>query len=217
MSKFEELAPRYMERLIADFTLTPKRAAGIVGNGGAETSGFEKIREEKPLPQTRRPGLGHFQWTGDRRDQFIAWCKRRFGPDFSDYGDFEANYSMLYRDLVGPYKGVLQAIKDGPDDIRAAAETFCLGFEKPKVANIGPRATWGQKAYDLYMASQQPGPEPAPEPWQPPAETVKELQSVLAHFGLYGGRIDGIAGPKTWAGVERGLAELRAAVQENET
>ena len=45
---FDELAPRYMARLIADFDMDIDDAAAIMGNAGHESAGFKLMQEVKP-------------------------------------------------------------------------------------------------------------------------------------------------------------------------
>jgi hypothetical protein len=80
MSKFTDLAVRYIADLRSDFALEPFQAAGIVGNGGEESGGFEQVHENDPIG-AGAGGLGHFQWTGrsstnNRRLLFEQWLAR---------------------------------------------------------------------------------------------------------------------------------------------
>src|SRR5437868_1683750 len=83
------LAARYMADLIRDFELEDFQAAGIVGNGGTESGGFEKLQEISPT--AGRGGLGHFQWTGPRRVAFEQWIARNASKGYGP-GVYEANY-----------------------------------------------------------------------------------------------------------------------------
>jgi tail lysozyme len=64
---FAQKAPGIMSNLTQDFGLTREQAAGLVGNFGAETGGFAKLQEVKPLVPGSRGGWGWAQWTGPRR------------------------------------------------------------------------------------------------------------------------------------------------------
>lgn len=97
---FENLAPRVMKQLIADFALTVEQAAGIVGNLGAE-SGLLAIAERRPLVAGSRGGFGWAQWTGPRRVSFEHFARDR-GFDMKSY---EANYGYLTAELAGKIPG----------------------------------------------------------------------------------------------------------------
>src|SRR5688572_19531816 len=108
MAKFDDLAVRYMTDLMRDFGLPDFQAAGIVGNGGAESGGFTEIQEKNPTKKGSAGGYGHFQWTGrtkgnNRRLVFEQWLARNAAKGWTVH-TYEANYSMLYRELKGTEK-----------------------------------------------------------------------------------------------------------------
>src|SRR6185503_10553001 len=115
MAKFDDLAVRYMTDLMRDFNLTDFQAAGIVGNGGAESTGFTQVQELNPAVKGAAGGLGHFQWTGrtktnNRRLKFEQWLERNAAKGWTAH-TYEANYSMLFRELRGTEKAALAALK----------------------------------------------------------------------------------------------------------
>lgn len=152
MAKFDDLAPRYMALLIADFALAPFQAAAIVGNGGEESGGFEKIQE---IGQTSgRGGLGHFQWTGSRRRDFEAWLARNEDKGWQA-DTFEANYSMLFRELVGPESHTIPALKQ-TTTLEQATQVFMDKFERPGVPALDVRIKWARKALAAFLAAGSP-------------------------------------------------------------
>lgn len=170
MSKFTDLAVRYIADLRSDFGLEPFQAAGIVGNGGEESDGFEKVHESDPIGGGAG-GLGHFQWTGrssanNRRLLFEQWLERPehvakdWGPD-----TYDANYSMLYRELRqgGTEHASLVAVKQ-TSTLEQATEVFMHKFERPNenYLHLDVRINWAKKALAAYVAAGSPvAPPPA--------------------------------------------------------
>lgn len=152
MAKFDDLAPRYMANLIADFALLPFQAAAIVGNGGEESGGFEKIQEIGPT--SGRGGLGHFQWTGSRRVDFEAWLARNADKNWRP-DTFDANYSMLFRELVGPESHTMPALKQ-TTTLEQATQVFMEKFERPGVPALDVRIKWARRALAAYEANPAP-------------------------------------------------------------
>lgn len=160
MAKFEDLAVRYMVDLISDFDLEPFQAAGIVGNGGTESGGFTQIQEVSPVGGGRG-GLGHFQWTGPRRRDFEAWLERNADKNWTAE-TYEANYSMLFRELVGPEAASIPAVKRTAT-LEAATEAFMLKFERPGVPHLDNRISWARKALAAFVAAGSPARPTAPK------------------------------------------------------
>lgn len=169
--RFREWAPRMVADLMRDFGFSDFQAAGIVGNGGHESGGFEQMQELRPTVAGSRGGLGVFQWTGPRRREFEAWLKRK-GWNAHQY---EANYSFLFRELIGPEKKTVPAVK-AAKTLAEATETFCRVFERPGIVHAAGRLWWAQQALALYRAAPLPQPEqpmtptpplnpPVPKPW----------------------------------------------------
>jgi hypothetical protein len=152
MALFEQLAVKYITDLISDFGLEDFQAAGIVGNGGTESGGFTQMQEISPT--AGRGGLGHFQWTGPRRRDFEAWLARNedkgWRPD-----TYEANYSMLFRELVGPESHAIPAVKAAAT-LEQATEAFMLKFERPGEPHLDNRISWAKKALAAFHAAGSP-------------------------------------------------------------
>lgn len=152
MAKFEDLAVRYISKLIEDFSLLPFQAAGVVGNGGEESGGFTKIQEISPT--AGRGGLGHFQWTGSRRVDFEEWLARNEDKGWTA-DTFEANYSMLFRELVGPESHTIPPLKQSTT-LEQATQVFMEKFERPGVPALDVRISWARKALAAFVAAGSP-------------------------------------------------------------
>lgn len=156
-SAFDNTSVRMMKDLILDLGLTPEQAAGIVGNGGAE-SGLKAIQEKSP--SSGRGGYGYFQWTGPRRTAFEKWAKAQgFALD-----SYAANYGFLLHELQTTQKKPLEKLRE-TETVKAAAETFGYHFEKfagyKTIAgnlNYENRVELAERALALYKASLPPAP-----------------------------------------------------------
>lgn len=154
---FENLAPRYIKDLMKALNITAEQAAGIVGNGGAE-SGLIAVDEKKPTVPGSRGGYGHFQWTGPRRVAFEKWCV----DNKLDKESYEANFGFLIHELQTTEKNSLKHLVM-TKDIKAAAETFGYFFLRfagyKNIAgnkNYENRVKLSKRAYDLFLASIPP-------------------------------------------------------------
>lgn len=171
---FKSLAPRIMRDLIADFALTVDDAAAIVGNLGHESGGFRFLQEIKPVVPGSRGGYGWAQWTGPRRVAFEAWCKRKgFKPE-----SYEANYSYLFRELVGAEKAAVRAVK-AAKTLRAKVEAFEAEFERAGVKHYDSREAWAKLARVAYLVAPPAAKAPVPPPPDipAPAPTAKPAHS----------------------------------------
>jgi hypothetical protein len=183
MPKFEDLAVRYIVELRNDFDLEDFQAAGVVGNGGTESTGFTDIQENNPT--AGRGGLGHFQWTGPRRVEFEAWIARNAYRNFTPEL-FEANYSMLFRELKGPEAGTIPALRRATT-LEESTEVFMDKFERPGVPHLDNRISWARKALAAYKAAGSPTKAHAPGTTEvlpplklPPAADLAPLLNILA-------------------------------------
>jgi hypothetical protein len=165
--RFREWAPRMMRDLIADFGFTDFQAAGIVGNGGGESGGFMLMQELRPTVPGSRGGLGAFQWTGPRRIEFEKWLQRK-GWNAHQY---EANYSFLYRELIGPEKKTVPAVK-AARTLEEATLQFCKVFERPDIPHVESRIQWAKAALEIYRK--------APAPIAPPKEVPVPVTTTPA-------------------------------------
>ncbi len=166
---FKTQAPILLNRLIKDFGLSDVQAAGIVGNLGHESAGLKAGIEE-----VGGGGLGWAQWTGSRRNQFEALANAT-GKSVKDP---ELNYLMLYNELTGPYKKVIDKLKT-TNDVKNAVYTFERGFERSadvdrngtivKQGNYNSRYRYAQTALELIKGNTDNTMEPIKE--IPPSNT----------------------------------------------
>jgi hypothetical protein len=175
MAKFEELSLRYMVDLIRDFDLKPFQAAAVVGNAGTESGGFTQIQEINPT--SGRGGLGHFQWTGPRRRDFEAWLERNADKGWTAE-TYEANYSMLFRELVGPESATIPALKQA-GTIEDATKAFMDKFERPGVPHLDNRISWARKALAAFDASGVTVTKPVPAPLGIDPALLQQLFAAL--------------------------------------
>ena len=164
---FDNLAPRMVAELMRDLDLTAEQAAGIVGNGGAE-SGLLAINEKSPIVPGSRGGYGFFQWTGPRRRAFEKWAVEQGFP----LDSYEANYGFLVHELKTSEKDALRRLRL-TKTAKAAAETFEAGYERAGVKAWATRVRFAERALALYRASLPP-PEPIEE------ATIATLQRDIA-------------------------------------
>lgn len=144
--KFNRDAPWIMDQLMADFGLTVNAAAGIVGNAGHESGGFELLQEIKP--RAGRGGYGWFQWTGPRRVAF----EKFLSDNNLSATDREANYAFLKFELQTTEKRSLTAMAGVEDTIRDQTIAFENAFERSGVKNYPSRLAYAQQAYDAWQA-----------------------------------------------------------------
>jgi hypothetical protein len=150
-ASFEKRGGWVVGALVEDFNLTPEQAAGIVGNLGFESIGFETLQERGQTPP--KGGWGWAQWTSGRRRAFEAWCKDQAIDPASD----EANYNYVYEELSGDYANVLIALRR-----RAALKdcVFTVGrlYETPAgttpthLPGFDGRLKYAQRALAGYQA-----------------------------------------------------------------
>lgn len=181
---FENLAARMVTDLIRELNLTPEQAAGIVGNGAAE-SGLRAIQEKNPT--SGRGGWGFFQWTGPRRTAFEKWAK----TEGLALDSFEANVGFLIHELKTTQKKSLEKLKL-TKTAKAAAETFGYWYERfagyEKIEgnpNYENRVRLAERALALYEASEKPPPAPtSPVTLADLAKTVAGLSQTVADLAV---------------------------------
>ena len=143
---FASKAPSIMDRLMRDFGFSLEQAAGVLGNIGRESGGFEHLHE---IGQPEgRGGYGWCQWTGPRRDRFLAWC-RKAGLEWT--GD-EANYGYLAQELGGDYQSTVAAVR-ACHDLAEATGAFERHFEAAGVPALADRISWAERARAAYLAA----------------------------------------------------------------
>lgn len=128
-------------RLMRDLGLTELQAAGLLGNLGHESGGFQTLQERRPVVKGSRGGWGLAQWTGTRRRAMEAWCRTRQ----VDPADPEANYGYLCAELRGSEAAALLALKRTAT-LESATETFCTLFERPGIVALDSRLAWSRRA-----------------------------------------------------------------------
>jgi len=174
---FSAKAPKVMADLVRDFSLTTEEAAAILGNIGHECNGFKTLQEIKPVVPGSRGGWGWCQWTGPRRKDFEAWCNRKNYNPSSDV----ANYSFLFRELVGPEKRAIPALKKA-EGLRNKVIAFESSFLRAGVKHYDSRTQWALKAMKAWTDNALPPPpdvEPI-EPKEPTPAHIKVLVGALA-------------------------------------
>lgn len=183
---FDELAPRYIDKLIADFGMTDEDGAAVMGNAGHESGGFRRMQELKPVGGGRG-GLGPFQWTGPRRRSYEAWLKRKGAKP----GDFEADYAFLFRELTGPEKKAVPATKAAVG-LQAKVIAFERAFERAGVKHYPSRLKWAKRALAVYRARGAAAPAPAPAAKPKPAPTAPAQQRPTTGWRYWLERLFGI-------------------------
>lgn len=173
MALFEEKAPGIMRLLMADFDIDKTDAGAVLGNLGHESGGFKHFQELEPL--AGRGGWGWAQWTGGRRKQFEAYCKRNGLDPKSD----KANYGFLFMELKGivPGGGDVKA-KKAIDAVKKAktldekVEAFELAFERAHKdhKHYAERVAYAKRAIAAFDAA-----PPVPIPTFTKADLLKAL------------------------------------------
>lgn len=150
---FEARAIRYITDLIRDFQLEDFQAAGFPGNFGVETGGFVHVQEINPVGGGQG-GLGDAQWTGPRRREFEAWLARRAEMNkSSDPRDYDANYSMLFRELDGGEgRRVLPKLRLAAN-VDQATEIVMNEYERPGEPHLERRKEYGRQALAAFRAA----------------------------------------------------------------
>lgn len=196
-TQFDRYAPKMIADLMKDFNLKDFQAAGFPGNAGAESAGFTDIVEDGAIAKGMAGGTGWFQWTGmgkGRRAQFEAWCKRKGWKPNS----YEANYSFLFRELIGTEAAALKAVR-AAKTVEEATEAVCWKYERPakSTAHVDVRIRWAKRALDKFRAD---APRPTQEPVLPkapePVETsmANPIEAILANKQILNVIVDAVVG-----------------------
>lgn len=147
-SNFKAVAPKYMQKLIDDFQLTVLDASAVFGNAGYESNGFTNLQEIKPIGGGRG-GYGWFQWTGPRRREFEAYCKR----NNLDPSNNESNYKFLFVELTTTEKNSIPKLKSA-STLKDKVVAFEESFERAGVKRYDERLKWAEIAYEAYVGSE---------------------------------------------------------------
>lgn len=143
---FKENAPKLMENLMKDFSLTKAQAAGVVGNLAHESAGLQPdINEKNPLIKGSRGGYGLAQWTGPRRIALENFAKSNNLP----LDSVDTQYAFLKQELTTnqQYAAILERVKQ-QKTAADAAKAF-LPFESPAVTAMGSRVANAEAAEKL--------------------------------------------------------------------
>jgi hypothetical protein len=168
-----------MEQLQRDFKISLESSAAVVGNGGAESGGFQSLQEKKPLIPGSRGGFGVFQWTGPRRRLFEAYCSR----NKLDPTAMETNYKFLFVELKGSEGKdgkVLQRV-EAAKTLEAKTEVFMKEFLRPGIPHLDSRITWAKRAmaaWSLYKP-EKPAEATPSVPTVPEPEAPKDYVPVI--------------------------------------
>lgn len=199
---WEQRGGEYVRRLSRDLSLTLEQAAGIVGNLGFESAGFQTLQEIAPLAGGRG-GWGVAQWTGPRRVAFERWAMSKHLPLASD----AANYGFLLHELQGDYRHTVAALRK-THTLDDAAFSVGQTYERPGGTtpthlpgfdgrlNYARRALKGARAIQNGDAPAAPIPDAANPDWH-----IREAQRLL------GVAVDGSFGPVSQAALKNWRAE----------
>lgn len=177
-----------IRKLMADLSLLPEQAAGIVGTLHAE-SGLEAIQEiGKSAPNG---GFGWEQATGSRRSDFYRWA----ADHNMSVTDDAANYGFMLDELRGTEAHALERLRQ-TTTVEAATETFVKQFERPadpdaETARAIPMAKRALAAAGRISvpAIHQPQPEPViPQVIMPPqVQPAPYAMPPIANGAVAGG------------------------------
>jgi hypothetical protein len=121
-----------------DFDLTQPQAAGLVGNLGHESEGFQTLQERGMA--SGRGGYGWAQWTGPRRREFEGWAAAQGLDPASD----AANYGFLKYELLGKYAGFTARLRQ-TQSLEEATRLTHEKHETPGDVLNGTYASYGSR------------------------------------------------------------------------
>lgn len=148
-AKFEKKAPGIMDKLMNEFGLSKRQAAGVLGNIGVECNGFREFQERGKTPP--KGGFGWCQWTGTRRTDFFNFCRDK---QITDPTSDTANYGFLEHELTQTAeKKVLTPLK-ATTTLKDAVVTFEEVYERAGVKAFDKRISWAQTALDAFNQRQ---------------------------------------------------------------
>lgn len=181
---FNKWAPWMMSHLQADFKISKESAAAIIGNAGHESGGFKSLQEIKPTVEGSRGGYGVMQWTGPRRRDFEAYCKRNgLNPKA-----METNYAFLFVELKGAEGKSGRVIErvEAAKGLEAKTEVFMKEFLRPGIPHLSSRVVWANRALQAaegYVPLPQP-PKHGEGPVAPLPAPKKSLLVLIIEFLL---------------------------------
>ena len=140
---FRSKAPWVMALVIRDFKIGVLDSAAILGSLGQESGGFASLQEAKPAVPGSRGGYGWPQWTGPRRRNYEAYCKRAgLAP-----ADDQANYGFLFTELKGPFRAAIDKLV-AAKGLNAKVKAFELAYEAAGVKHYESRNRWAAIALE---------------------------------------------------------------------
>ncbi|MCW5697933.1 MAG: hypothetical protein KIS96_14530 [Bauldia sp.] len=134
-----------MALLIRDFPIGVDDAAAVLGNWGHECGGFLSLQEISPTIPNSRGGYGWPQWTGPRRRNYEAYCKRNGLDPASD----RANYGFAFAELKGPERKAIPALQ-GAKGLAAKVKAFELAYERAGKKHYDSRNRWASIAIEAW-------------------------------------------------------------------
>lgn len=178
MEFFNKWVSIFIPRLMEDFDLDLLSSVAVFGNAGYESGGFKSLQEKKPVVPGSRGGYGIMQWTGPRRKDYEAYCKR----NKLDPADMESNYKFLFLELKGPEGKVLPKLR-AAKSLEEKVSVFMKVFLRPGVLHLDQRVLWAKRAYEAYqdsnvvpvVPSTPEKPEATPEAPVSPRKGILEL------------------------------------------
>lgn len=145
LTLFRQKAPGIIDKLMGDFPIGLDDAFAILGNIGHECFGFTLLQEVAPIVKGSRGGWGWCQWTGPRRRDFEAYCRRTGKDPASD----AANYAWLWVELKGAESAALGKLLKAPG-LEAKTIAFSRAFLRPGIAHEDSRIQWARVAQSAY-------------------------------------------------------------------
>lgn len=153
MQLFEQKAPGIMVGLMRDLGITDFQAAGIMGNIGHETGGFQFFH------QIGGPAIGWSQWDGERKSNFLNFC---FAEKLDPKSD-TANYKWLVAESKTIEKTALFALK-ATTTLKEATDVWEKKDERAGVPALSSRKMYAIRAMAAYNVFIKPAPSPTPQP-----------------------------------------------------
>lgn len=149
MTKFEDIVPVLMKRLMDEFEFTDYQALGPVGNIAHECNGFQNLRE---IGQPEgKGGYGWAQWTGPRAKTFLRFCHAH-GLSWSSP---QANLDFLVAELRSTQSDAVASVLKCKT-VNAAVIAFERTFERAGVPRMESRQAWAHKAEIVWRDFNEP-------------------------------------------------------------
>ena len=165
---FMSRAPTYMALMIKDLDWSVLDAAAAMGNAGHESVGLTVYQEYKPKVPGSRGGASWWQWTGERRVAFEAYCKRNNLDPHSDI----AAYKWFFVEVTTMWeKRVVPAVRDAKT-LWDKVVTFERLYERAGHKAHQSRMVWAERALAAWEAADKPV-ETEPDPAAPTEQEIE--------------------------------------------